>query len=54
MNWLDQGYHDRNGYELVSLRIDPFLAPLHGDSRFEALAEKIVPAREFKGTVASK
>ena len=54
MNWLDQGYDDRNGYELVSLRIDPFLAPLRGNPRFEALAEKIVPAREFKGAVASK
>ena len=25
----------------------PLLTPLHGDPRFEALAEKIVPAREF-------
>ena len=29
------------------IRVDPLLAPLHGDPRFEALAEKIVPAREF-------
>jgi tetratricopeptide (TPR) repeat protein len=54
MNWLEQGYRDRNGDELVSLRGDPFLAPLRGDPRFEALAEKIVPAREFKGRVASE
>jgi TolB-like protein/Tfp pilus assembly protein PilF len=54
MNWLEQGYRDRNGYELGSLRVDPFLAPLRGDPRFEALAEKIVPAREFKRRVASK
>jgi TolB-like protein/tetratricopeptide (TPR) repeat protein len=54
MNWLEQGYHDRNGYELSSVRVDPFLAPLRGDPRFEALAEKIVPARQFKRTVASK
>jgi hypothetical protein len=33
----------RNG----PIRIDPLLIPLHGDPRFEALAEKIVPAREF-------
>jgi hypothetical protein len=52
MNWLEQGYRDRNGDELVSLRVDPFLAPLRGDPRFEALAEKIVPAREFKGRAA--
>ena len=54
MNWLEQGYKDRNGYELVSLRVDPFLASLRGDPRFEALAEKIVPERQFKRTVASK
>jgi len=54
MNWLEQGYHDRNGYELSSVRVDPFLAPLREDPRFEALAEKIVPARQFKKTVASK
>ena len=54
LNWLEQGYRDRNGYELSSLRVDPFLAPLRGDPRFEALAEKIVPTREFKGRVASK
>jgi eukaryotic-like serine/threonine-protein kinase len=53
-NWLEQGYHDRNGYELSSVRVDPFLASLHGDPRFQALAEKIVPAREFKGKVASE
>ena len=29
------------------IRVDPLLAPLHGDPRFEALAEKIIPAREF-------
>ena len=40
--------------ELSSVRVDPFLAPLRGDPRFEALAEKIVPARQFKRTVASK
>jgi eukaryotic-like serine/threonine-protein kinase len=54
MNWLEQGYRDRNGYELASVRVDPFLATLRGDPRFEALAEKIVPARDFKRRVASK
>jgi TolB-like protein/Flp pilus assembly protein TadD len=54
MNWLEQGYHDRNADELSFVRIDPFLAPMHGDPRFEALAEKIVPAQEFKGRVASQ
>jgi hypothetical protein len=30
------------------IRVDQFLDPLHGDPRFEALAEKIVPARVFR------
>ncbi|HEY3664078.1 MAG TPA: hypothetical protein VGL24_13070 [Chthoniobacterales bacterium] len=48
---LEQGYADRNGDELGYLRIDPFLDPIRGDPRFEALAEKIVPAREFAQTL---
>ncbi|MEO7167347.1 MAG: tetratricopeptide repeat protein, partial [Chthoniobacterales bacterium] len=47
---LEQGYAGRNGDELSFLRIDPFLDPLRDDPRFEALAEKIVPAREFAQT----
>ena len=47
LNWLEQGYRDRDGFNIAVIRVDPFLAPLHGDPRFEALAEKIVPARLF-------
>ena len=46
LSWLEQGYQDRS-QTVGSIRISPFLKPLHGDPRFEALAEKIVPAREF-------
>jgi hypothetical protein len=45
LRWLEQGFQERS--TLGSIRIDLFLKPLHGDPRFEALAEKIVPAREF-------
>jgi len=44
---LERGYAGRNGDELCYLRIDAFFDPLRGDPRFEALAEKIMPAREF-------
>jgi tetratricopeptide (TPR) repeat protein len=54
VNWLEQGYRDRDGFNLAVIRVDPFLAPLHGDPRFEALAEKIVPAREFASGVTTK
>jgi TolB-like protein/Flp pilus assembly protein TadD len=52
---LEQSYDDGNGNQLEYIRIDPFLDPLRGDPRFEALAEKIVPASEFaKASPTSK
>ncbi len=54
LDWLEQAYRDRDGYYMAVIRIDPLLISLHGDPRFEALAEKIVPAREFKGATTSK
>jgi len=54
VNWLEQGYRDRDGFNIAVIRVDPFLDPLHGDSRFEALAEKIVPAREFGNAATAK
>jgi hypothetical protein len=36
------------------LRLDPDYDPLHGDRRFEALAEKIVPASKFGAKAVSK
>jgi hypothetical protein len=47
LDWLEQGYQERDGFSLAPIRVDPLLAPLHGDPRFEALAEKIVPLRYF-------
>ena len=54
VNWLEQGYQEHDGFNIGPIRVDPLLAPLHGDPRFEALAEKIVPAREFSGGTTSK
>ncbi len=54
LNWLEQGYREHDGFNIGPIRVDPLLAPLHGDPRFEALAEKIVPAREFAAKTTSK
>jgi TolB-like protein/Flp pilus assembly protein TadD len=51
---LEQCYQDRAGADVGWIRVDSLLDPLRDDRRFEALAEKIVPARDFKGTTASK
>jgi serine/threonine-protein kinase len=47
VRWLELGYQDRAGNDIGWIRVDSLLDPLRGDPRFEALAEKIVPAREF-------
>ena len=41
IRFLEQTYEERDGYNIVFLEIDPFLSPLRGDPRFEALARKI-------------
>jgi TolB-like protein/tetratricopeptide (TPR) repeat protein len=50
LRWLEQSYQDRAGSDIGWIRIDPLLDPLRSDPRFEILAEKIVPAREFRGS----
>jgi hypothetical protein len=54
LNWLEQGYRERDGFNIGEIRIDPLLVSLHGDPRFEALAEKIVPVSQFGSATASK
>ena len=54
LHWLEESYRDRDGDSIGVIRVDPLLKPLHGDPRFEALAEKILPAREFKGVTAAQ
>jgi hypothetical protein len=51
---LKKSYEDRAGGDIGWIRVDALLDPLRSDPRFEALAEKIVPAAEFKGATAPK
>ena len=41
MGFLEKTYEDRDGYNLAFIKVDPFLDPLRGDPRFEALATKV-------------
>jgi TolB-like protein/Tfp pilus assembly protein PilF len=54
LKWLEEGYRERDGFNIGPIRIDPLLTPLHGDPRFEALAEKIVPAAQFGNKATTK
>jgi len=54
LRWLEQSYQDRAGSDIGYIRVDPLLDPLRSDPRFEALAEKIVPAAQFKSATASQ
>jgi hypothetical protein len=54
MDELERAYRENDGGNVYNIRVDPLLDDLRGDPRFEALAEKIIPAREFKSQTASK
>ncbi len=41
IDWLERAYRDRAGPDIVLIKVDPFLDPLRGHPRFEALVQKI-------------
>ena len=41
LRWLQKSYQDRAGYDIATIKVDPFLDPLRGDPRFEALVAKV-------------
>jgi TolB-like protein/Tfp pilus assembly protein PilF len=41
LRWLEKSYQDR-GYDICTIKVDPFLDPLRGDPRFEALVAKVL------------
>jgi TolB-like protein len=42
LRWLEQGFKERDGSNISWIKVDPLLNSLHGDSRFEALVQKVV------------
>jgi TolB-like protein/Flp pilus assembly protein TadD len=50
---LEHGYDD-SGFYISLIKVDPLFDDLRGDPRFEALAEKIVPAIEFRAKRTSQ
>jgi adenylate cyclase len=53
MDWFDKSFAKRQP-DLNTIRFDPLLNLLHGDPRFESLAEKILPARELATAANTK
>jgi hypothetical protein len=51
MDWFEKSFAQRQP-DMNTIRFDPLLKSLHGDARFEALAEKILPARELKMVIS--
>jgi len=51
MDWFEKSFAERQP-DMNTIRFDPLLRSLHGDPRFEALAEKILPAQELKALVS--
>jgi TolB-like protein/tetratricopeptide (TPR) repeat protein/class 3 adenylate cyclase len=43
ISWLEQSYLQKEGVSISLIKVHPFLDPLRGNPRFEALAKKIVP-----------
>jgi TolB-like protein/Tfp pilus assembly protein PilF len=42
LRWLEQGYAERDGSNISTIKIDPLFLSLHGDPRFEALVQKVM------------
>jgi TolB-like protein/Tfp pilus assembly protein PilF len=51
---LERAYREGAGNDLFTIKVDPMLDDLRGQPRFEALAEKILPERDFKKTAGPK
>ena len=48
LNWLEQGYRERDGFNIGWIKIAPLLDPLRGNPRYEAFVQKVIGPRESK------
>ena len=46
LHWLEKAVQERGATYCNFIKVDPYLDPLRGDSRFEALVQKVVGAKE--------
>jgi hypothetical protein len=41
VDWLEKDAREQTGFEVNFIKVDPYLDPLRGDPRFEALVQKV-------------
>ena len=41
LEWLEKDARERMGFDINFIKVDPYLDPLRGDPRFEALVQKV-------------
>ncbi len=46
VRWLEQVIADHDGLSINVIKVDPWLDPLRGDPRFEALVQKVVGPKQ--------
>ena len=46
IRWLEQAIADHDGLNIMWIKVDPLLDPLHGDPRFESLVQKVVGPKQ--------
>jgi tetratricopeptide (TPR) repeat protein len=47
VNWLERSYEERE-FDIIMIKVNPLLDPLHGDPRFEALVQKVFAPKKMK------
>jgi TolB-like protein/lipoprotein NlpI len=54
LDWLEKDARDRTGFEINFIKVDPYLDPLRGNPRFEALVSKILSGSVEQARRSSK